>query len=136
MTTYTPNDWNNGDIITDEKLDHIEQGIDINNAALRKIQSITSIKDLGAVNAGMTRTWKETGGDYFGLLIAVSQDPEACAVGYVASTLLSGFFSPIHKGQSIDISITKNSSNSITSHSATYPTYVYIVKLDAPISAI
>lgn len=85
LDTYTPTDWSSGDLITEEKIDHIEQGIFNNNKVLKQIERLSSIQYVGPIPANMTRTWANYSGDYSGLLVVVSRDPEACAFGYVLS---------------------------------------------------
>ena len=124
--TYTPTNWKNGDVITQEKLNKIENGVYLHSKMC--FDEISEITSGGNVFFSVCS-------EYDAILIVTSKNPESTLFGlYHYDATNGGGFTQIHKGNNITVTPATNA-NSLAgytvkkSSSATEPAFLTSIVL-------
>lgn len=135
ITQYTPTDWLTGDIITEARLDHIEQGIKNNSKYISDNDKSFRVEKKGSAGKnGLSTRWNDLDESYCGILITISTDPDACAMGFITYSESYAAFTPIYNGDNVTITVSNSGdyTHTVLNNSTTDKTYIYVIKLGVP----
>ena len=125
---YTPTSWKNGDIITQERLNKIENGVNL--LSKMYFEDITEIPSGGI-------DFTSINPEFDAILIVTSKDSSSTLLGlYHYDATNGGGFTQIHKGNNISITVGTNAGSYASYHvtkssSATQPAYLSTIVLHA-----